>query len=128
MGYTKTELQPKDRLPASLINAMQDAIIENENEYKTQMQTGSYSGTGKVGESNKNVLTFNFEPKLLFVNSTVAHDPYKLFIGKGELTPYVSDNDVIDVSWSGNTVSWYGANESEQLNVSGRTYNYVVIG
>lgn len=29
MGYTKTELQPKDKLPASLVNAMQDAIIEN---------------------------------------------------------------------------------------------------
>ena len=31
MGYEKIELQPKDKLPASLINAMQDTIIENEN-------------------------------------------------------------------------------------------------
>ncbi len=28
MKFTKTELQPKDTLPASLINAMQDAIVE----------------------------------------------------------------------------------------------------
>lgn len=30
MGYTKTEFQPKDRLPAKVINDMQDSIIENE--------------------------------------------------------------------------------------------------
>lgn len=32
MGYEKIELQPKDRLPASVVNAMQDAIIKNEKE------------------------------------------------------------------------------------------------
>lgn len=90
-----------------------------------RIQIGSYVGTGKTGESNKNTLTFNFEPKFIIVSEMGT---YKIFAARGETSVYVSQNDVIPLTWSGNTVSWYSTEPYEQLNYSGRTYNYVAIG
>lgn len=81
MGYAKIQFQPKDKLPASIVNAMQDAIIENENEItrKTKIVTGSYSGThnnyyndsGEVvnyGYGNWNEIDLGFRPKSVIIS------------------------------------------------------------
>ena len=116
---------------------------------KTQIEFGSYVGTGKYGSSNKNSLTFGFEPKFVHIacqtpnNNSNAFRPHTWVWVKGSGfmytdNSYQSSDDVgrtyCTVTQSGNTISWYnsvGTNYSPtncQANVSGKTYNYIAIG
>lgn len=107
-----------------------------------QIVTGSYIGTGTYGASNPNTLTFEFEPKIVFVmlNGLVGYgeslgfcaitglNSYRSGIGSGSpywVTQYFT--------WSGNALQWYATASSEmdascQLNNSGTTYYYTAIG
>ena len=114
-----------------------------------RVQVGSYVGTGKYGGSNKNSLTFEFEPKIVHIacqtpnNNTNASRPHTWFWVKGSGFMYTDDSyqtsgDVgrtyCTVAQSGNTISWYnsvGASYGPtncQANVSGKTYNYIAVG
>lgn len=97
-----------------------------------QIATGSYSGEGTYGSSNKRTLTFNFEPKYVFVTNTTSGDyGFASFI-------YGSDNTIcqygdrqfsVIVIWSGKSISWYGTSSAgKQLNLSGDRYFYFAIG
>ncbi len=104
---------------------------------------GRYTGTGAYGQSNPNMLTFSFVPKIVFISFTgVASETYS-----GLSIPFISScrsaivfdnrdgsNTRIDVSWSGqngtpeNSVSWYGNSPATQLNINGITYQYIALG
>ena len=58
-----------DAVPDDALNAIKTLINgANANaDTKAKIATGSYTGTGTYGSSNKNSLTFDFEPKLLVV-------------------------------------------------------------
>lgn len=92
--------------------------------------TGSYVGTGTYGNSNKNSLTFSFEPKLVIIQDrtekSLGASKRIIFVYDSPLT----DSGLITVEWNKNGVSWYTTNnDSEvQLNAAGRTYRYVAIG
>lgn len=97
-------------------------------------ETGSYTGTGKGGQSNPCSLTFEFEPKVVFIDnsgSTTYYDTTTYVWGATRLwitsTAY---SDYNDVTVSGNTMSWYNpnANVEKQLNISGVEYKYIAIG
>ena len=94
----------------------------------TQVYTGSYTGTGQYGSSNPNTLTFPFEPKILVVgNYWQFTAPY----GCPSAPCMGSGNSVggVNLNWSGNSVSWHSTrNNTQQLNESGKTYNYFAIG
>lgn len=114
---------------------------------KTQIATGSYTGTGNSGSSNKNKLTFDFVPKFVIIQGSKYYSnmPAHYFglavLAQGltggfgsfgySYTDRLSDSSNtygVIVSWSGNTVSWYNhSNASAQLNTSGTTYNYIAI-
>lgn len=99
-----------------------------------KIATGSYTGTGTYGSNNPNNLTFDFEPKVVFIFSTG-----NTYISKPILTSY-SDFIVLNsngtsgyatcgFSHSGNTITWYHyADVNFQLNTSGQTYRYIAIG
>lgn len=98
-----------------------------------KIATGSYVGTGTVGDSNPNTLTFPFEPKIVFVSSgsaTIVH----MIKGVPSANVVYGITAVYGInisSWSGNSVSWvYPATSypERQLNASGTTYYYVAIG
>lgn len=94
---------------------------------------GSYAGTGVYGKDNPNSLTFDFEPKVIFISNGsqyATYDEYILWAVRGATYPISDYNNALNVSmtWNGNTVSWYGGNKERQLNVSGQTYVYVAIG
>lgn len=113
----------------------------------TQIATGRYTGTGTYGSSNPNSLTFDFEPKMVIIwrtsspsssyglrpsASSTAWD-YSIFYVKGQnkcSTRSGNTDYVQEVSVSGNTFFWYTSSNTAggQLNESGVTYRYFVIG
>ena len=99
-----------------------------------QIQTGTYKGTGKSGSSNKNSLTFNFAPKIVFIYGNFNDIVGLMTTGHGYQRALVSgngsgmNNEYTYVSWSGNKMSWYGSAATSQMNVEGCTYKYVAIG
>ena len=104
-----------------------------------QIETGSYTGTGTYGSSNPNSLTFGFEPKLWgmlgrYANNNLALTPFLVPYGNTRAYgPYQAGGTAttsIDVSYSGNTISWYASDFSadKQFNASDSVYYYVAIG
>ena len=112
-----------------------------------KIETGSYVGTGTVGSSNPNTLTFSFAPKLVVISGTAANqftDSLALISGNTK-TGAMGYNNLssgsgvfaggIRVSWNKNSVSWYvdditSSNfmEDIQKNIEGQEYYYVAIG
>ena len=107
-----------------------------------QIATGSYVGTGTYGASNPNILTFEFEPKFIFIaavdssywglfNTLILSSEYDS-PGYAVLggNPIVNTASMAKLDKNTNTLSWYlnGTNVNLQLNSSGITYHYVAIG
>ena len=104
------------------------------------IETGSYKGTGTSGSSNPNTLTFEFEPKALFIQE--ENDNYQALMLPGKTISYPFYNNGKDimfpsrsynrVAFSGSSVSWYcdGADSlaTVQLNQSNVNYYYLVLG
>ena len=108
-----------------------EQIIDN-----VHIETGSYAGTGTYGESNPNSLTFDFEPKIVFLRQRVSDTISSKILSVltyGNSSTYnvegTSSHYYITVNWNGKTVSWYSNQESSyQMNGSKTTYSYVAIG
>lgn len=100
--------------------------------------SGSYTGKGTYGSSNKTSLTFTSTPKLLVVMpvSNTTHADYGGFVvlngvqalRAGGLSDDVSNSESqLQFTW-GSTVTWYNtSNAYFQQNASGWTYNYFAI-
>ena len=109
---------------------------------KTRIATGSYTGTGTYGSSNPNSLTFDFEPKVVFMT---GRDPSAYVETQPKVTGGIvywgvtttmyangtDDSAKSTITYSGNTMRWYCASGYGgycQLNESGRVYHYIAIG
>ena len=110
-----------------------------------QIAYGSYDGTGQYGESNPNILTFDFVPKLVIVSNSygIRLEPYQSqslwyysFIWiQGVTTANVHDhsNAVTTLIFNqiGNTLRWYTTTNpgaTGQMNVNGTRYYYIALG
>lgn len=98
-----------------------------------QIATGSYVGTGKYYKDNPNSLTFEFEPKLVFIGSafnnsqTADKDYFINVIGAGCQCGSINVNTKI--TKSGKSISWYNINSAhQQLNYLNAIYYYTAIG
>lgn len=114
-----------------------------------KIETGSYVGTGKYGESNPNSITFSFAPKMVFM----LKDKYELLFGcKGDATGnyrFFLPMYLMDTTYKGNqgftngrnqtyygkrsedgkTLYWYhDSTATAQLNSSVCEYYYLAIG
>lgn len=101
--------------------------------------TGTYTGTGGYGTSNKKTLIFTAPPKLLVVMpaTNTTNGQYGGFVAVRGIASSRAGGIMDDVSgswgqlyfsWDGNSVSWYSsANEYTQQNNSGMTYCYFAI-
>lgn len=114
----------------SLIQAEDENLVAS----SVKIATGSYKGTGTSGSSNKNSLTFDFKPKVVFIvcdgGSGSSLIPVTMYVWGGtrmavDLAASISESTV---TVSGNTMSWYGGSANSQLNRSGDTFRYVAIG
>ncbi len=131
--YTEQEYEAKiTDVLGNLIAIPADQIKDG-----VKIATGSYTGTGTYGASNPNSLTFDFEPKFIFISSLKGSDYMQSM--KGNTGFFFNNNESSDASnvitWGGNSVSWYtdgtassSVKPSKQLNWSGATYNYLAIG
>lgn len=98
-----------------------------------KVKTGSYVGTGTYGSSNPNTLTFDFEPKFVFVLAKGGSTIYGSSVGflwiDGSSVVFNTGNSGYGISTAvnGTTFSWYynGTSAGYQFNVSGTTYNYL---
>ena len=122
--YTK----PSAGIPKSdLASDVQTALTGN-----AKIVTGTYTGTGTYGTDNPNSLTFDFEPKLVFIASStetnVAMIPYIWGSAAFRVAGSGSGSVLNTVTVSGNTMSWYCKSAvAYQMNASGEVYNYIAI-
>lgn len=106
-----------------------------------KVSTGSYTGTGKHGESNPNTLTFDIDPYFVVIigcyNSTYNQVTWGNFMrgstyGVSESVAMADGSTgliTLYVTWTGKSINFYSQVSAPlQLNSSSVTYNYVVIG
>ena len=136
-NYNLPQWEDTDRVTRTDVNAAMstiDAAIAGVG--NCRVAYGTYTGTGTFGNSSPNTLTFDFEPKLVIVQSinSATFTPGSdyilsiLFLMRGVRLYYCGDNSSNYISWSGNSVSWYGGTAVGQLNKNGFNYIYVAIG
>lgn len=122
----------KPELPTQDLNEYEYIPLNNICAH-TQIQTGSYIGTGDYGINTPNKLFFNFSPKIAFItwNGTKA----KQTINKTEersinwVYGEIADNDSFTMVSERNNLIWFSQfSANRQLNVLGETYEYTVIG
>lgn len=101
-----------------------------------RIETGSYTGAGSSGSSQKNTLTFGFVPAVVIITevSQSSFYPGNVLIngqtesnGIGSITSS-GGNYAMTVDWTDKKVSWYAGEADRQLNKSGVTYYYFAIG
>nr|DAU90719.1 MAG TPA: hypothetical protein [Caudoviricetes sp.] len=104
-----------------------------------RIATGSYTGTGTYGASNPNSLTFEFEPKIIYIKGT---DDYNMVPAGGFIWVNPSTDGIgyygggsssgawghVVITW-GKTVTWYSKDSYlYQINWEGKSYTYFAIG
>ena len=99
-----------------------------------RISVGSYTGTGTFGSDNPNVLTFDFEPKLVLIANPEGSVPI-ISLMRGCQKYVIAKVDSYGlgyVNWTGTSVSWYSTsstanahNQGNQLNV---VYRYIALG
>ena len=114
-------------LPDDILGAIKNLLDQ-----KVVLTTGSYTGTGSYGSSNRNTLTFPFVPSLVVIQPNDggrfdATTPAASYIwGNATMAVTVSNRAFGNiVTISGKTMSWYEDNVKYQLNESGIVYRYM---
>lgn len=99
-----------------------------------RITTGSYVGTGPVGEDHPTSLTFPFEPVWVLIAYGGGNSfSQSLLIRPLTVATSTHNSSRMTVTWSGKTVSWYvqpgQINEGlGQNNCQGYTYQYIALG
>lgn len=99
---------------------------------------GSYTGTGTVGSSGPNRLTFPFQPKLVWVvyghHSDGSSPQFASMLLCYPVGAAYGGEAMMDVSWGDKSVEWYlyytssSRSDEQQYNRSGWTYHWVAVG
>lgn len=97
-----------------------------------KVKVGTYVGTGKYGKDNPNSLSYEFDAALVVIGS--ESEMYRAYAVSG--APLVQTEDPVSSSsgemsrfkWKPGGVEWFSSSSSAQLNNSGETYYYVIIG
>ena len=101
-----------------------------------KIAVGSYTGSGSCGASSPRTLTFAFQPKLVIVvenswdylkagTALISGQSLSAGIGGGTSSGACLG---LTVSWSGNSVTWYGPSAEKQLDVENCEYFYCAVG
>lgn len=101
-----------------------------------KIAVGSYTGSGSCGTSSPRTLTFAFQPKLVIIvenswdylkagTALISGQSLSAGIGGGTNSGACLG---LTVSWSGNSVTWYGPSAEKQLDVENCEYFYCAVG
>ena len=127
--YTEQEYETQiTDVLGNLISIPADQIKDG-----AKIATGSYTGTGTYGSSNPNSLTFDFDPKLVFISLKDQRPSVCAFAINGQTTFSKTNADASSqtnrCSFSRNLFTWYNEIDADiQFNIFNRTYCYVAIG
>ncbi len=113
-------------------------LIQAEDAKGLKVVTGTYTGTGKNGSSNKNSLTFDSVPRAIFISGygdqtsqfgiIIPGLDYGFAGGQFYEGTYASDYHILNCSLSGKTITWYhNRSVVSQLNSTNTTYKYIAI-
>lgn len=96
----------------------------------SKIDFGSYVGTGVSGEDFLNVLTFAFEPKMVFIFDDTGNSGFAWVYGSAKGLRVIGSPVLFcDLVWDGNVLSWWSANNpTYQYNAADTTYHFVAIG
>lgn len=110
-------------------------LIKNNNGLK--IFNTSYEGTGNMGINTACSIESPFEPKLIFYTGYI-NSANKFYKATGQIDCSILKNEYVNGMGlgsdsygkkEGNTISWYSDKDpSAQLNSTGLTYYFVVIG
>lgn len=101
---------------------------------ETRSAIGTYVGSGVYGSENKNSLTFDFVPKIVFIVGNNPNTDYGYTLGIlwdkwGIMFQWNSDHEELRTSVTGNTIEWYSPSYAkDQMNISNITYTYIAFG
>ena len=108
-------------------NAKIDAALQSLKTGKGNCKiiTGQYRGNGECDHFHKNSLSFPQQPLMVFIQG----DRNCWMICGSELASVDggSTGGFINITWNGSTVSWYGSNDHDQLNVASAIYRYTAV-
>ena len=123
------------------VTALEEAVSANLGEITANLGAagkncritwGSYTGNGNYGSSKKTTITTpGFYPVLVCVGSPsdVSYTSWPWLMMRPCTVAQAMTGYNINVSWTDTSVSWYGDRDAnQQMNQSGKTYYYVVLG
>lgn len=131
-AYTEQKYETKiTDVLGNLISIPADQIKDG-----VKIATGSYTGTGTYGAGHPNSLTFEFEPKMVFIGAKSQPSANCAFVFNGQITFSRTNSggggDSAVCSFSGNTFTWYSTSSSwgvnAQMNSANVAYLYFAIG
>lgn len=100
-----------------------------------RITTGSYTGNGKTGETNKRTISVDFTPVLVAVTCekdiSGSYDYVPILLIRGcnlAVGNGITNGSNATVSWGTKSVTWYAGHDMTMLNFKDWTYHYVVIG
>ena len=117
-----------------------DAALHNILSAIPRIHAGTYTGTGTYGADNPNTLTFEFAPKLVFINCVLeggeganGNDHYIMIAVHGTPKTYItywsgSSCATVNLLWGDTSLSWYGSSAQKQGNWKNAVYRYIAIG
>ena len=119
--------------PLTLGRAVIGTGGEDVNEILDRVFSGTYTGTGTSGSRNPCQLRLSFVPRFLFVYSNAPASGW--WVRTADATTSAqgtmeTTGGTATVTWDNDnmTLSWYASSAAVQLNASGTTYGYLVIG
>jgi hypothetical protein len=137
-GYAKsTDVEGIDTRLSDVESGLNDlsSVVSGITSSGVKIATGSYTGTGSSGSSSPTTITFDFEPKVVFLQDSQAEFSCPVIWHKGVsmLTLGINGSNMtkqLQFSLEGNTLKWYyPLQESDtQLNNLDTVYHWVAIG
>ena len=107
---------------AAAVSSLSQEIAQMGN---CRIVTGSYTGNGTYDQYHKNSLTFPAVPLMVFIHGD--RNCWMIYGSEIASVDGGSTGGFAQISWSGNTVSWYGDSDYDHLNVAGVTYRYTAL-
>lgn len=100
---------------------------------RAKIETGTYAGTGTYGADNPSQLTIGENAKMVFImGETTTYSAHWIaggnYMQSEQVSGNTSGNKFCPTTYQNGVLSWYDENyASNQLNISGVTYAYIVV-
>lgn len=98
-----------------------------------RIQIGSYAGTGVYGQNNPNTIQCGFTPAVLMIYGYYGYSTLGIQTAFRGMSDWKISNGTVPITWGDSSVSWYNNSSdtnsaNNQLNMSGATYYYCILG